>query len=85
MLLSRPKSRRSRRADRLVLDWNDYQQLFKDARRETAVGEASVAYLASLHAAVAIRARLPDARIVMMLRNPIDRVVLPLSCGARQR
>jgi hypothetical protein len=57
-----------------VLDWNDYLQLFKDVRRETAVGEASVAYLASLHAAAAIRARLPDARIVMMLRNPIDRL-----------
>jgi hypothetical protein len=57
-----------------VLDWNDYLQLFKDVRHETAVGEASVAYLASLSAAAAIRARLPDARIVMMLRNPIDRL-----------
>ena len=60
--------------DRLVLDWNDYQQLFKDAGRETAIGEASVAYLASLNAPAAIRARLPDARIVMILRNPIDRL-----------
>jgi len=57
-----------------VLDWNDYLKLFKAVRRETAVGEASVAYLASLNAAAAIRARLPDARIVMMLRNPIDRL-----------
>ena len=57
-----------------MLDWNDYLQLFKDVRHETAVGEASVAYLASLSAAAAIRARLPDARIVMMLRNPIDRL-----------
>jgi hypothetical protein len=60
--------------DRLVLDWNDYRQLFKDVGRETAIGEASVAYLASLKAPAAIHARLPDARIVMILRNPIDRL-----------
>ena len=60
--------------DRLVLDWNDYLQLFEEAAGETAIGEASVAYLASLNAAAAIQARLPDARIVMILRNPIDRL-----------
>ena len=59
---------------RLVLDWDDYRQLFKDAGRATAIGEASVAYLASLNAPAAIRARLPAARIVMILRNPNDRL-----------
>ena len=58
----------------LVLEWDDYLKLFKNVRDETAVGEASVAYLASLGAASAIRARVPDARIVMMLRNPLDRL-----------
>jgi len=57
-----------------VLDWHDYLHLFSGVRHETAIGEASVAYLASLGAAAAIRARVPDARIVMMLRNPIDRL-----------
>jgi hypothetical protein len=60
--------------DRLVLDWDDYRQLFSGVRQEQAIGEASVAYLASPNAAAAIRARLPDARIVMMLRNPVDRL-----------
>ena len=31
----------------LVLDWDDYLTLFKSVRDETAIGEASVAYLAS--------------------------------------
>ena len=58
----------------LVLEWDDYLTLFKNVRDETAIGEASVAYLASLNAAAAIRARLPAAHIVMMLRNPVDRL-----------
>ena len=58
----------------LVLDWDDYLTLFKNVRDETAIGEASVAYLASLTAAPAIRARTPEARIVMILRNPVDRL-----------
>ena len=58
----------------LVLDWNDYLTLFKNVRDETAIGEASVAYLASLIAAPAIRARIPEARIMIILRNPVDRL-----------
>jgi len=64
----------TKRAHGLVLDWDDYRSLFRHLRGETAIGEASVAYLASPAAAAAIRARLPDARIVMMLRNPVDRL-----------
>jgi hypothetical protein len=58
----------------LVLDWHDYLALFTPGRGERAVGEASVAYLASAGAAAAIRARLPRARILMMLRDPADRL-----------
>jgi hypothetical protein len=58
----------------LVLDWDDYLLLFKNVRDQTAIGEASVAYLASPAAATAIRARVPGARIVMILRNPVDRL-----------
>lgn len=57
-----------------VLEWAQYLKLFKHATNETAVGEASVAYLGSYGAPWAIRARIPDARIVMMLRDPVDRL-----------
>jgi sulfotransferase family protein len=58
----------------LVLDWDSYSRLFRYATAETAIGEASVAYLASLDAPRSIRARVPHARIVMVLRNPADRL-----------
>src|SRR5262245_43674289 len=68
----------------IVLDWDDYLKLFKRVRDETAIGEASVAYLASPAAAPAIRARLPESRIVMMLRNPVDRLFSRFA-AARER
>src|SRR5438105_6114472 len=58
----------------LVLAWGDYLKLFKRVSTETAIGEASVAYLASPAAAPAIADRVPQARIVMILRHPIDRL-----------
>jgi hypothetical protein len=58
----------------IVLGWQRYLALFDGARHEKAIGEASVAYLASLGAASAIRGHVPNARIVMILRNPIDRL-----------
>ena len=58
----------------IVLDWEDYLRLFANARAETALGEASVAYLSSDGAARRIRERVPQALIVMMLRNPADRL-----------
>ncbi len=58
----------------IVVDWSDYLKLFKNAGNETAIGEASVSYLGSLGAARAIRTRIPHARIVMILRDPVDRL-----------
>lgn len=58
----------------IVLDWSDYLKLFAQARDEKAIGEVSGNYLASAGAAAAIRNRLPDARIVMVLRDPVDRL-----------
>ena len=58
----------------LVLGWGDYLKLFKRVTTERVIGEASVAYLASPPAAAAIAERIPQARIAMMLRNPIDRL-----------
>lgn len=50
----------------------DYAALFRDARPEQVVGEASAWYLYSSTAASEIRNACPDARIVVMLRNPVD-------------
>jgi hypothetical protein len=50
----------------------DYLALFRDARDEQVVGEASAWYLYSETAAREIHDAAPDSRIVVMLRNPID-------------
>ena len=55
-------------------DWDAYLQLFAHAGAARAIGEGSVAYLSSPNAAGAIYARLPHARILMMLRDPADRL-----------
>jgi hypothetical protein len=57
----------------IVRDWSDYQRLFAAATTQRAVGEASVIYLTSKTAAEAIASRLPHARIIMVLRSPVER------------
>jgi hypothetical protein len=57
-----------------VLDWDDYLMLFGNVRDETAIGEASVDYFYLPSAAPAIHATLPDARLMFMLRDPVDRL-----------
>ena len=49
-----------------------YLALFEDATDQRRVGEASPYYLYSAHAADAISRQCPDARIIIMLRNPAD-------------
>jgi hypothetical protein len=50
-----------------------YEALFRDARADhIAVGEASVWYLYSAEAVRNIKAYAPDAKFIVMLRNPID-------------
>ena len=53
--------------------WDDYIQLFRDAEGRKAVGEASTSYLFCPSTAARLAETFPDARIVMILRNPIDR------------
>lgn len=53
--------------------FEDYQALFAGVRDETAIGEASTRYFYSLKAAEGIRQRMPAAKLVTVLRNPIDR------------
>lgn len=57
----------------IAQDWENYLRLFRNVRAEKAIGEASAAYLWSAAAAVNIHARIPEARIVMILRDPAER------------
>lgn len=50
-----------------------YRQLFEGATDERAVGEASPNYLYSTTAPRLIREHLPDARLIAVLRNPVER------------
>ena len=54
------------------LDW--YTSLFSEAGDSKIVGEASVFYLFSETAVPTIATRYPDARFLVMLRNPVDLV-----------
>ena len=59
--------------DYLIADCEDYLRLFEKADGETALGEASVCYLWSPTAAANIRSRIPEAKIMMILRHPAER------------
>ncbi|HLJ47539.1 MAG TPA: sulfotransferase [Bryobacteraceae bacterium] len=69
--LSQPM--RVKRFGGIITNWDDYLRLFANATHETALGEASVCYLWSRKAAALIAERIPDAKIIVMLRNPVDR------------
>ena len=65
-----------------------YEHQFADAERERAVGEASANY--SRHptypgVAERIAAVVPNVKLIYVMRNPIDRVSLPLSARPFQR
>jgi len=62
------------RRNGVVRDWAQYQKLFKNVTHETAIGEASGTYLASSCAPGSIRMRVPNARIIMILRDPVERL-----------
>jgi hypothetical protein len=56
-----------------VRDEDEYLALFAAARAEQVVGEASTSYLWDPEAAARIRSVAPGARIVVMLRDPVER------------
>jgi hypothetical protein len=56
-----------------VAAWRDYLKLFANVREERAIGEASPCYLWSSTAAEKIASRFPQAKIVMVLRDPAER------------
>jgi len=50
-----------------------YEALFDDVKGQRAIGEVSPVYLATVHAAPRIAARLPGVRLIAILRHPVDR------------
>lgn len=52
---------------------SDYEALFSDVRDEIAIGEASPLYLYSEKAAQNIQRYTPNAKLIAILRNPVDR------------
>jgi hypothetical protein len=57
---------------RRICTWSDYLNCFAGADHEKRIGEASVAYLAAPNSARDIKVFSPQARIIIMLRNPVD-------------
>lgn len=51
----------------------EYGKLFKDVTSEKVIGEASVSYLFYSDVASRIKASVPGAKIIIILRNPISR------------
>jgi hypothetical protein len=57
----------------LIATLNAYEELFRGAcSRHSAIGEASVWYLSSSEAVENILRYQPDARFIVMLRNPVE-------------
>ena len=57
----------------LIRDEDQYTQLFADAGRSKAIGEASAFYLCYPSSADLIAQTVPDAKIIMVLREPVAR------------
>lgn len=64
---------REKRFGGVVTTWDNYLKLFQSASDEIAIGEATPHYLWSPCAAHGIAARIPHAKILISLRNPVDR------------
>jgi Sulfotransferase family len=62
-----------RRFSGLVSSWEDYLRLFRNAKDEIAIGEATPSYLWSETAVCNIAALIPHAKIIIQLRNPVER------------
>jgi hypothetical protein len=81
VFMSTPKEPQFFAADTLVgaglrypHDMELYMSLFADAGDVTRVGEASTTYLESREAAARIRDFQPDARIIAMIRDPVEMI-----------
>lgn len=59
--------------NRLVTDFDRYTALFDGAQGQRAIGESSVRYLASPQSPELIHRFIPEARLIVSLRQPADR------------
>jgi len=57
----------------LITDPEEYMGLFLDVTDEKAVGEASTTYLKNPGVAERIKEHVPDAKLIAIFRNPVDR------------
>ncbi len=66
-------------------DKTKYLSLYKDVKEEQAIGEASPSYLLDVDSPKAIHSIVPDARIIMILRDPIERAFSHYLMNVRER
>jgi hypothetical protein len=57
-----------------INSWSEYLNIFSNVSTEKAIGEASVSYLCHPGTANRINEKIPNAKIIIILRNPIERV-----------
>lgn len=57
----------------LVRDIDSYMALFSGAGNKSVIGESSTCYLYHPSTAISIKHLIPNAKIIMILRNPVDR------------
>ncbi len=58
-----------------ISNWDEYLALFDEVNNELAIGEASTEYLVSPESPPWIRRKLDDVKIVILLRNPVERAL----------
>lgn len=56
-----------------ITDLNTYQAEFEQVTQELAIGEACPSYLYFPQAAARIKQYIPDTRLIVILRNPVER------------
>ena len=56
----------------IIRDEEKYLNLFKNAKNCKAIGESSPVYLSCPHAALEIKNRFPNSKIIISIRNPIE-------------
>lgn len=67
------KRSRPSRSSRFPNDLESYQALYRPGRGSQAIGDASPSYLSDENAPHLIHEVAPDARIIILLRDPVDR------------
>ncbi|MFW6295650.1 MAG: sulfotransferase family protein [Halothece sp.] len=60
------------RLRKVVTRLEDYEKLFEGVSNEVAIGEASTTYLESAYACDRIKHHIPEAKLIAILRNPVE-------------